>query len=284
MSVSKDAVPSPYSDASDSEVRLLKVASAEVNKVGVRIPPFSPDDPELWFSQIEYQFTLSGISSDTTKFYYVTGQLEPQYAKEVRDIIISPPASNKFPKLKSELIKRLSSSNEKKVKQLLMHEELGDRRPSQFYRHLQGLAGANVPDEFLKSIWSNRLPRNIQSFIAAQFDSPIDVLMDLADRVQDIAPSTPQVAAMSSSMPGSSMDAMAREIAELRKQMHDLTTHFQRQSRPRTQSRGRQRSRSSSRTRTASEHRRFPVCWYHHKFGEKARCCVKPCDYESENL
>jgi hypothetical protein len=33
-----------------------------------------------------------------------------------------------------------------------MHEEMGDRKPSQFLRHLKSLA-PEVPDDFLRSIW-----------------------------------------------------------------------------------------------------------------------------------
>ncbi|XP_068617431.1 uncharacterized protein [Battus philenor] len=111
--------------------------AVSVFKVGVKIPPFWPEEPTLWFAQVEGQFQVSGITSDATKFYHVISQLEQQYAAEVKDIIIAPPQENKFLKLKTELIKRLSASQEKKLKQLLMHEELGDRKPSQFLRHLQ---------------------------------------------------------------------------------------------------------------------------------------------------
>ncbi|XP_063530698.1 uncharacterized protein LOC134741736 [Cydia strobilella] len=41
-------------------------------------------------------------------------QLEPQYAAEVEDIITSPPEEDKYGKLKTELIKRLSASRERK--------------------------------------------------------------------------------------------------------------------------------------------------------------------------
>lgn len=117
-------------------------------RVGVRAPPFWPDDPALWFAQLEGQFVLSNITVDATKFYYVASQLDHQYISEVRDIIKAPPATGKYEKLKTELLKRLSASQEKKVKQLLMHAELGDRKPSQFLRHLKDLADTVVSDDF----------------------------------------------------------------------------------------------------------------------------------------
>lgn len=248
--------------------------SSELFRVGIRVPPFWPEEPEIWFAQIEGQFAVSNITSDVTKFNYVIGQLDHQFSKEVKDIIISPPPTDKYEKLKSELIKRLSASREKQVKQLLMHEELGDRRPSQFLRHLKSLAGPSVPEDFIKTIWTSRLPRSVQTVIAAQPAASLEVLSDLADRIQEIAPATPQVSAATA--PSSALEDMANEIAELRRQMKTL---LDRQSR----SRNCQRSRSRSGTRSDSNFRKFPNCWYHWKFGDKSKRCVKPCNYHAGN-
>ncbi|KAL0811246.1 hypothetical protein ABMA28_009672 [Loxostege sticticalis] len=256
----------------------VSTVSSDICRVGVRVAPFWPDKPAIWFAQLEGQFAISNITADTTKFYYVISQLDNQYAAEVEDIIISPPSSNKYEKLKSELIKRLSASKEKKVKQLLMHEELGDRKPSQFLRHLQNLAGPGVPEDFVRTIWTSRLPHNMQQIIASQASSPIETLADLADRIQDIAPPAPVVAATSSSRSSSSiLDDMARQIAELTKKVEALSS--QQRSRSRHQSNHRQRSRSRSKSR----YRKHPLCWYHAKFGSKASKCISPCDFKAEN-
>ncbi|XP_047996330.1 uncharacterized protein LOC125234169 [Leguminivora glycinivorella] len=165
---------------------------AQVCKVGVRVPPFNADEPALWFAQIEAQFQLSKITQDDTKFYYVAGQLEARYAMEVKDVITNPPAADKYGKIKAELIRRLSASQEKRTRQLLVHEELGDRSPSQFLRHLQNLAGTAATSELLQTIWCDRLPHNVQTILASQSDQSLDKLADLADRVYELAPPTPR--------------------------------------------------------------------------------------------
>ncbi|XP_046960643.1 uncharacterized protein LOC124530502 [Vanessa cardui] len=253
--------------------------SAELCRVGVRVPPFWVVKPKIWFAQIEAQFNLARITDDNTKFYYVLAHLDGQYSAVVEDIIENPPASGKFEKLKSELIKRLSISRQKKVKQLLQSEELGDRKPSQFLRHLQQLAGPNMPDEFITDVWTSRLPSNLQTIIASQANMTLQDLADLADRVHDIAPSSPHMAVASVSRLESAMDMMARQITELTKQVSELTT---RHHRPRSRSRHmpRQRTRSTSR-RSHSNYKKFPVCWYHYKFGNLAKKCIPPCDYDS---
>uniref|UniRef100_A0A6P7G6I0 Uncharacterized protein LOC114334282 n=1 Tax=Diabrotica virgifera virgifera TaxID=50390 RepID=A0A6P7G6I0_DIAVI len=39
--------------------------SASVDRISVKIPPFWPNDPEIWFLQVENQFTLANITSTT---------------------------------------------------------------------------------------------------------------------------------------------------------------------------------------------------------------------------
>lgn len=268
-----DALPTERGHVSDSEVC----------RVSVRVPPFWPEEPEIWFAQVEGQFTISGITNDTTKFNYVISQLENKYSREVKDIIISPPQADKYEKLKTELIKRLTASNEKKLQQLLMHEDLGDRKPSQFLRHLKSLVGMDVPDDFLRTIWTSRLPHGVQTVLAGQpSTTSIDDLADLADRVNDLATTLPRVAAVSDAAPSSELAGLRREVAELRKQIQSLTMS-DRDSRSRQRSPRHNRSRSSSRKRSDSNYRKFPLCWYHGKFGDRATACVLPCDFKAGN-
>ncbi|XP_025831524.1 uncharacterized protein LOC112904784 [Agrilus planipennis] len=119
---------------------------------------------------VEENFTTAGVTKDATKFGYITGVLEPRYALEVRDIIVNKPTTNAYGVLKSELIKRLSTSREQKTRRLLELEEMGGRKPSQFLRHLQTLAGPTVPDTMLRTLWFARLPPNMQAILAAHRD------------------------------------------------------------------------------------------------------------------
>lgn len=270
-----------FSDADTKDV--VAVPPAEVARVGVRCPPFCPEEPALWFAQLEGQFVLSKVSSDTTKYYYVTTQLETKYALQVKDIITNPPETNKYTKLKTELISRLSASQEKRIQQLLVHEELGDRRPSQFLRHLQNLAGPSGASDFVKSVWTNRLPHNIQTVIASQIaDLQVEKLAEIADRVHEIAPTTPQVASTSADN-----TELVKQVSELTKQVAMLTTKMYRgrrhsRSRSRSQARYRRYDRSNS-SRSQQPPPNHPHCFYHYKYGDKANKCKQPCTFTTEN-
>ncbi|XP_063369925.1 uncharacterized protein LOC134658244 [Cydia amplana] len=258
--------------------------SSEICRVSVKVPPFWPEEPEIWFAQIEGQFHVGNITQDVTKFNYVISQLDQQYLKEVKDIVISPPATEKYDKLKAELIKRLTASKEKKQLQMVMHEELGDRKPSQLLRHLKSLGGPTLPEDFIKTLWTTRLPMNIQTFIAGQPDTSLEVLAERADRIKDLATSPQaQVASTSTSVPGSHMESLANEVAELKKQLQTMHMKLDRNNRSPRRSQSYQPSRSRSGQRSNSSYRKFPVCWFHAKYGRRATKCIKPCDFGSEN-
>jgi len=119
--------------------------------------------------QLAGQFALSNIMLDSTKFYYVISQLDNKYVVEMEDIITNPPPTGRYDQIKTELMRRLSLPKKQRERQLLMHEEMGDRRPTQFLRHLRTFAGPSVPSDSLRTLWMDRLPPNIQAIIAMWF-------------------------------------------------------------------------------------------------------------------
>lgn len=268
----------------------------EVSRVAMRLPPFWPADPEVWFSQIESQFKVAGITSDETKFNYIVGNLEPTYATEVRDILTKPPATEKYDTLKKELIRRLSESQQQKTKRLLEHEELGDRKPSQFLRHLQNLAGDVAPESLVRSLWLSRLPAVVQAILATHTDTALKTVAELADSILE-ATSQHQVAQVSASNSSSnktealleqlvaSITAMSvsfnKTAERLREEIAEVASDCRGRQRDRSNYRYRSTSRNSSRS---SSRNRSGQCWYHFRFGDNARKCRPPCTKQTENL
>lgn len=249
-------------------------------RVGVKMPPFWPNKANLWFAQLDGQFALSNITSDVTKFYHVISLLDIKYAEEVEDIITKPPATEKYETIKKELLARLSASKENRVRQLLSKEEIGDRKPSQFLRHLRSLAEEDVSEDFLRTLWADRLPSFINAIIATQADTTLDKVAQLADHIMDASPHfmAPQVAAASTS---NTLDNLCEKLETLTAKVESMS-----------RSRGRGRPHYSSRSRSASK-RRFhsrgrspahPLCWYHRKFGENAAKCRLPCSFKKNEL
>lgn len=250
-----------------------------VSRVAVKPPPFWPDRPALWFAQLDSQFILAGITCDTTKFHYAISVLDFKHAAIVEDIITTPPESGKYVKLKLELISRLSATREQRLRQLFVKEEPGDRTPSEFLRYCRSLAGADVSDVVMRSLWSSRLPPYLRTVVAMQPETmALDEVAHMADKVFEVAPRTNSChveAATRSAAPASinRIDNLERKIDELTVKIEALSV----QQRVRRHEQGKSRSRSRRRSRSSSRAGR--ECWYHWKYGDKAAKCIQPCAY-----
>ena len=107
--------------------------------ISIKLPPFWPADPEVWFAQTDAQFTTRGIISQKTCFDYVVSSLSPDFTIEVRELLLRPPDEGLYDTLKAEIIKRTAASEQRKLQELINGEELGDHKPTQLLCWMQQL-------------------------------------------------------------------------------------------------------------------------------------------------
>ncbi|BES92059.1 Hypothetical protein NTJ_04867 [Nesidiocoris tenuis] len=246
--------------------------TTECDRIDMKIPPFWSSKPALWFASLEAQFNLGGITRDITKYWHVVSKLDCEQAAIVEDVITNPPIGNAYDKIKTELVNRLSASQEMKLKQLLESEEIGDRNPSRFLRHLQSLAGQNVPIALLRTLWIGRLPVNIQTILATQPDTAsLEDLGKLADKINEIVPTQPVTAATSSN---NQYNDIQQQIAALTEKVEVLTFPNK------CKCQKRQRFRSRSPVKQNQYQKDEDLCYYHRTYGAKAHKCVPPCSYQ----
>ncbi|GFV56516.1 hypothetical protein TNCV_2276541 [Trichonephila clavipes] len=65
-----------YSTQSDLKYLLKPRWTQEVGRIAFKPPPFWETDPNLGFIRVESQFTVSGITSDKTKFHSVVAVVD----------------------------------------------------------------------------------------------------------------------------------------------------------------------------------------------------------------
>jgi hypothetical protein len=227
---------------------------------------------------------LAGINSEQTKFCYVISQLEHRYGSEVEGTITSPAKHNPYTTLRTGLVGWLSTFKEQRFRDLLTLEELGDRKPSQFLRHLRNLP-PELPDGFLRSIWASRLPSHIRIVLAGQPEVDLDTAAGCADRINEAA-TQPSLANVT---PLPEITALRQQVEDLRRQVKALNTevnHSRSRSRrshssyrtPRTSSRNRRNGSSSSSRNEAATILR----WYHRRFGAQVQKCTQPFAYRQQ--
>ncbi len=250
----------------------------------MKLPPFWPSDPEVWFAQVEAYFTTRRITAQRTRFDHVVASLSPEVATEIRDLILRPPANQPYKVLREQLIKRTAASEQRRLQQLFHAEELGDRKPSQLLQRMQQLLGDRTEateGTFLRELFLQRLPATVRMVLASTGTSAttLEQLADRADKVVEVA--APTIAATSASP---QLPELLSEIEQLRTELRRLQTSvhtLSRQSRSRGRSSSRNQALSPSPGRASSDNP--TVCWYHHKYGELARKCKPPCSHAAQS-
>ncbi|GFT16065.1 uncharacterized protein NPIL_693021 [Nephila pilipes] len=83
---------------------------SNVNKIGVRIPAVWKSNIALWVRQCETACELAQITKDETKFSYLIANIDLETLAYVSDIVLNPPATDKFIALKNRLISEFQDS------------------------------------------------------------------------------------------------------------------------------------------------------------------------------
>ncbi|CAN8017729.1 unnamed protein product, partial [Ixodes persulcatus] len=270
-----------------------------VAAAAVRLPPYWDRNPRVWFLQAESQFHLAGVTTQGRKYHHVVSALSPAAADEVYAVLTNPSPATPYDQLKNALLQRTEVSERSRVQQLLSAEELGDRRPSQLLRRMTQVLGEranNLADVFLRELFLQRLPSNVQMVLATATTLDLTGLAALADAVTEVT--TPSVASFSvapqqlttrdsgsaanSQPPQANIEQLCQRLEEIVVAATQGRASHPRESRRRRSTSRRARGESTSR-QTRVENTRSPspsgVCYYHRRFGANARHCLRPCSW-----
>ncbi|XP_064468638.1 uncharacterized protein LOC135381844 [Ornithodoros turicata] len=245
----------------------------------------------------ESRFTFAHITSQVTKFHHALSALPEDILIEVADIVNCPPADASYDALKIAVVERTSPSDRQRLQELVLNEPPGDRKPSQVLRQMQHLIGRSTFDpKLLRELFLSRLPPSVQLVSSASDDSDLPSLAAGADKVTEIASgqasahtpsavnsthllSSPEACGTCTSSSASSENS---ELIALRDEIKGLADTSNRPTRRDSHSparAGQSRRIVRSPTLPSSSNRRL-VCWYHRRFGRRARRCESPCRWQ----
>ncbi|CAB0034011.1 unnamed protein product [Trichogramma brassicae] len=204
-----------------------------VNAVGnCRLPALWHSDPDLWFLQVEAQFNIHQVTSDSTRFNMILTVLDPETISEVSDIIRAPPAQDRYTTLKDAIVARLTDSPDTQLHKLLGTIELGDKKPSQLLLQMRTLAGPRASNDILRVRWLDLLPDSTRRLLTIIKNQTIDELAAVADELHAVGPSVmatevgrprSRPASPGGAASSNSNSVGAQEIAELRAAIVQLT-------------------------------------------------------------
>lgn len=229
--------------------------SSQVNAVSVKLPEFWISSPEIWFARVEAQFGTKNITQDQTMYDYVVSALDFKTAEEVHDVLLSPPESGKYIKLKRALIKAFGKSQAQRDSELLNLNGLGDRKPTALLRKINALN--DDPQTLKRALFLSNLPADVRTIIAGQDFDDLDKLAEAADRVWEARSCT---------------STSIQQIAHATDQPSPAGVES---------IRFKSHNQNSRRPGTNTTSPPAPVCFYHMKFGPHARNCQPGCKFAS---
>ena len=140
-------------------------------------------------------------------------------------------------------------------------------------QQLLGEKPSTTDGSFLWELFLQRLPSNVRMVLASTADTTsLDELASLSDKIMEVATPTSSVSVVSQSQLTSEMEQLRTQISDLHKLVQQLSIS-QRRNPPRT------RSPSPAPNRLQSD-----LCWYHQKFGDRAKKCRQPCSKSGNAL
>jgi hypothetical protein len=232
---------------------------------GLGLPPLWRSHINAWFTQAEAYFDLRKITLHSKKINHVILSLPSDVVQDVYDLL-----SNKYQvyaDFKEALIKRFTKSEQERICQLLTAEELGDRTPSELLRRMQTLVNdSSIETGIFRQIFLQKLPTHVREILASLSDELTLVnLASIADKILVIRKQEPRVANVNA-LEATSHLSLLDQISNLNARLDHLANS-------RSFSLSRRFGREKRKVRTKSR------CWYHKRFGKKARKCIPPCAF-----
>jgi hypothetical protein len=228
---------------------------------------------------LEMQFEDSNLTDDKRKFLTLARCLGGQYLSQVADVQRRTPEGERYEKIKGEIIREMTDIAGTRLCRL-NSEEMGDRRPSQFYQHLKKIANPSMPEDFLLMLWRERLPEYLDIALGAVDDADVEKLMRAADRIYGShARRRQRIAVVQAEGSGEERRSCTPEsvddrFSRLEAQIEALRRDRRRNQRPNTR---------WQRPRPREDSRNSGLCYYHEKFRARAKKCRSPCTWNQGN-
>lgn len=260
-----------------NNTQALNAQDLHIHAYNVKLPQFWTNAPEVYFEQVEATFRTARLTASKSKYDYLLQALPANVMSDMLDIIRKcRECDNPYDVMKKALIDRNTLSESARVEQLLSGVNMGDKTPSAFYRYLTNTAGSTttVSEDLVKTLWMRRLPPQLEISLKPFNNDPIDTILRIADQVYEVQQRQPNLSALGREG-DSRFSKLESELSQLKSMISKLS--FPQASSTSSNNRSRSRSRSHNRV---SESENSNVCFYHKRFGDKAKKCNgSPCPH-----
>jgi hypothetical protein len=133
----------------------------------VRLLPFWPHAPQLWFSQAECLFTVHNVSDQFHRYCLVVASLQHDSLRRVADIVEAPPADVAYNTIKQCLLASHQMTGFQRAERLFAMPAFGARKPSELMAEMLEIClRGEEKTELFACLFLQRLPREIRMLLA----------------------------------------------------------------------------------------------------------------------
>jgi hypothetical protein len=96
----------------------------------VKLSPFWPQAPALWFAQAECTFAVKHVTGQFDRYCHLVAALPHKSLRMVADLVEQPPAATAYDDIKNRLVASHQLTDFQKAEKLFQMPALGSRKPS----------------------------------------------------------------------------------------------------------------------------------------------------------
>ena len=215
----------------------------------VKLPEFWQSDPAAWFQHVEALFHLRRITEDDSRYFLVVAALDQHSTRRVMQLLRDPPRHGKYAALRQLLLRRYSLSAAERADKMLSLPGLGDGSAVDLMDSMLSLLGSDVGGFLFPHIFLRQLPPPVRAALA---NSPCLAASDyrgLAEEADRVLLATRRFSVQGVSSDPRQPTAEGEDPAVVA-------------------------GVSGRRQRGGA------LCFFHQRYGSKARRCVPPCTFE----
>jgi hypothetical protein len=233
--------------------------------VTAKLPSFWKNAPDLWFVRVEAEFVTANITVQATKYSHVIKALPEDVAQDVSSLIKVTPADHPYDLLKAALLKACEPTPSEKVCRFHLLT-LGDLRPSQLLNRMLDLQPEGTDAQWYRQAFLGKLPMVVQLQLATD-GRELPLLAIAADALVEVYRRQPLGAAAHALQPP---EPVAGDDVALQAALAAVYTRF-----------GRSAPAKGPRPPRAADSagKQDGYCFFHKRFGVKAKKCALPCSY-----
>jgi len=208
-------------------------------------------------------FATQRITANASKINFVVSALDEEAVRNIGDLLIT---ASPYTDIRTRLISVYEVPIALLFREIVKPGGLGDRRPSQLFRNMRSSMPPGIGEDALKEFWLLKLPSNFTAILAGLI-ALLDDMAARADRILEASNPQSDPESSSTTWPALCLHCLCR------------FSHSQRSSAPQEEAQE-QQSRATTRFDVQQPGQ---LCYYHMKFGSKARAFRPPCGFKPES-